>query len=156
MIEITILRDLRTSNETVGWLSIGVRKWPTVERPWVPSALTPAGTKGVSCLPPGEYRLEPHSGDSFTNVWAFVNPQLDVYHWDWEVPRAKRGVARTVALIHPANWASELRGCVAPGKSRSFDQQAGRWFVERSRDAVNEIRSVIGSSADVRAIIKEV
>ena len=147
-------RDLKTPNETLGYLSLRERKWPSIERAWIASPNSPAGRKGVSCVPPGEYRVVPHTTESHPRVWALLNPQLDVYHWDWEVPQDKRGLARTVCLIHVANWASELRGCIAIGKLRTKDSK-GTWMVERSRDAVNELRSVIGTSVDLRLIISE-
>lgn len=150
---LTLLRDVFTQNETCGWTSFNGRKWATVERTWVASQLTAAGQKGVSCVPPGEYRLEPHNTEAHPKCWALVNHALDIYHWDWEVPASRRGIARTVCLIHPANWAHELRGCVAPGKRRGLEN--GRWRTFESRDAMNEIRSVLGSAVDVRFVVSE-
>lgn len=155
MILVTIQRDIRTSHETCGWLHIGAKKWPTIEPAWVPSSLTPAGLKGNSCVPPGEYKLEAHSTDSHQKVWALVNQSLDIYHWPWEVPKYKKEYARDVCLVHAANWASELEGCIAPGLKRLYDQATGRWMVRNSRDAINEIRSTLGSSIDVKLIISE-
>jgi hypothetical protein len=152
-VEITLTRDMRTEGETIGWLRYNVKKWATIERTWVPSVLTPAGEKGVSCLPCGEFRIEAHDSEAHPKSFALVNHALDVYHWPHEVPAAKRSYARTVCLIHPANWAHELRGCVAPGKERKYDQSKGRWEVRHSRDAMNEIRSLLMSSTDARLII---
>jgi hypothetical protein len=149
-----IARDLRTPHETLGYLSLRERKWPSLELPWVPSPLSPAGMKGHSCVPPGEYRLVPHSTEAHPRVWALINPSLDIYHFDWDVPLARRGLARTVCLIHVANWASELEGCIAIGKER-LKEANGTWMVSRSRDAINELRSCIGSSVDLRLIIQE-
>ena len=147
-------RDLKTPTETLGYLSLKDRKWASIERPWVPSLASPGGAKGMSCVPSGEYRLEPHTTEAHPRVWALVNVGLEIYHWDWDVPQARRGLARTVCLIHVANWASELRGCIAIGKVRVKDQN-GRWMVERSRDAINELRSVIGTSVDLRLVVSE-
>jgi hypothetical protein len=141
-----LIRDVGTAHETCGWLSIGERKWATIERPWVPSLLTQAGVKGISCVPFGRYRLESHDTEAHPKVWALVNRELDVYHWPWEVPVARQAFARTAVLIHPANWAAELRGCIAPGLRRGIDGQ--RWRTYESRDAVNQIRSAIGASSD--------
>ncbi len=145
MIELLLKRDVGNGNECAGWLTTNGRKWATIERPWLPSSETPAGRKGVSCLPPGEYRLEPHDSEAHPKVWALINRDLDVYHWPWEVPVGKRSFARTVCLIHPANWAYELRGCIAPGRRRAIEN--GRWRTYESRDAVNELRSVLGTTA---------
>jgi len=143
-----LARESHAPGCTLGWLTVAGRKYPTIERLWVPATDTPAGRKGVSCVPLGTYKLERHNSDAHPRVWALVNPMLDVYHFEHEVPAAKRGIARTTCLIHAANWASELRGCIAPGKERVRDR-SGLWRVERSRDAVNEIRSLVGASFDL-------
>jgi hypothetical protein len=103
-------------------------------------------------VPPGEYRLVPHTGDHQKDVWALVNTEFGIYHWPWEVPRGKEAVSRATILIHPANWAAELRGCIAPGLHRA-KQQNGRWFVSRSRDAINEMRTLIGKRVDLSLTI---
>lgn len=146
---LTLTRDYRDDTCTLGTLMASnsvVRSWQSIERPWVAMEGTPAGKKGFSCVPAGNYRLLPHTSEAHPNVWALVNPQLDVYHYDEDVPQAKRGLARTVVLIHPANFASELEGCIAPGKSRA--KSSGVWGVFQSRDAINEIRNVLGAYVD--------
>lgn len=152
-IEVILTRDVWTDDETVGWLRANNKKWATIERAWIPSSLTPGGSKGVSSIPCGEYRLEPHDSEGHPKSFAIVAKDLDVYHWPHEVPAAKRGIARTLCLIHPANWSHELRGCVAPGKDRKYDQSTGMWQVTRSRDAMNEIRSLLMGSADAKLIV---
>lgn len=146
---LTLTRDSRDDACTLGTLMASnsvVRTWQTIERPWVTMPGTPAGKKGFSCIPAGSYRLLPHTSEAHPNVWALVNPMLDVYHYDEDVPINKRGLARTVVLIHPANFASELEGCIAPGKSRM--KTSGVWAVYQSRDAINEIRNVLGAYVD--------
>jgi hypothetical protein len=150
---ITLTRDYRDPACTLGVLSAGARSWQTIERPWVPMLGTPAGKKGFSCIPVGTYRLLPHTSEAHPNVWALVSPQLDVYHFDADVPASKVGLARTTVLIHPANWASELEGSVAPGKSRTKTRQI--WMVISSRDAINELRNTLGSSIDNQIVITE-
>lgn len=114
----------------------------TLERPWVPvtagslknliEGLPPCGQKGISCLPPGIYHLEKHDTEAHPKTFALINPELWVYHWDSDVPPAQKGYARTTALIHPANWVEELRGCIAPGMYRST---SGAPMVSSSRRA---------------------
>lgn len=152
--QVIINRDTKTATETLGYLSFAGRKWPSIERAWVPDPRTPAGLKGVSCVPLGEYRLIPHSSEGHPRVWALVNGALEIYHWDWDVPKDRVGIARTVCLIHVANWASELEGCVAIGKQRIRDS-SGHWMVTDSRNAINELRSCIGSLIDLRLTIQE-
>lgn len=151
---IELVRDMALPYCTLGRLMFNGRTLFTIERPWVPDPRSKGGTKGVSCVPVGDYRLDRHNSDAHPKVWALVNPMLDVYHWPQDVPADKELVSRTVCLIHAANWSSELRGCIAPGKTRIKDQ-TGRWMVTRSRDAVNELRTVIGNNFDVHLNIIE-
>ena len=154
MIHLQLNRDYFTSYCTLGYLQDPVtgRKWATIERPWVPSSYTPAGVKGASCIPLGEYRVMRYSSDAHPNVYALSAPNLDVYATEADVLPAKREYSRTRCLIHPANWAHELRGCIAPGKDR-FKGPTGFWQVRYSRDAINEIRNLLGSALDVRLTI---
>jgi hypothetical protein len=71
-----------------------------------------------------------HDTEAHPRTWAFVNPELWVYHWDEDVPPDRRGQARTVCLIHIANYASELRGCCAIGLDRGMN--GPRRMVQRS------------------------
>lgn len=151
--ELFLHRDLRDETCTLGTITNGTKTLQTMERPWVPSEATVAGRKGVSCVAPGRYRLERHSSDAHPNVWALVNPSLDVYHWESDVPRDRRGIARTVVLIHAANFAEELRGCIAPGTRRGKD--GARRAVWQSRDAINQIRTWVGGSLDLWLTITE-
>lgn len=152
---LTLNRDYRDERCTLGTLEVYGRRVQTLERPWVPATNGgTAGQKGVSCVPPGRYRMFPHSGEAFKDVWALVNPALDVYHWDSDVPAARRGKARTTVLIHPANYVSELRGCVAPGKERKRISSR-EWAVFRSRDALNEIKQWVTGALDLWIDINE-
>jgi hypothetical protein len=130
----------------MAYMSAGTRKWPTIERPWAPIDAAPCGQKGISCIPAGTYRLEPHNTEQHKNVWALVNPSLWVYHLESDVPKPRLGLARTAVLIHIANWASELRGCIALGKSRA--KVDGLWMVKNSADAVNELRMALAGQFD--------
>lgn len=53
---------------------------------------------GVSCIPEGIYTVIKHTAPSFGACF-----------WVQNVPNRKE------ILIHPANWKSQLRGCIAPG-----------------------------------------
>lgn len=151
---LTLVRDLQTPIETLGYLSLRDRKWPSIEKPWVEDPRSLAGHKGASSVPLGEYRLVPHNSEKHPRVWALLNPALEIYHWDWEVPKARVGIARTLCLIHVANYAAELEGCVAIGKTRVKSANSA-WMVTNSRDAINELRSAIGASIDLKLIITE-
>lgn len=153
-LELFLHRDYRDDTCTVGLITNGVKTLQTMERPWIASPDSVAGMKGRSCIAPGRYRLERHSSDAHPNVWALVNHALDVFHWEEEVPPIRRGKARTVVLIHPANRAEELKGCIAPGTERARWSRSV-WAVLNSRDAVNQIRTWIGGSLDVYLTIDE-
>lgn len=153
-VELLVHRDYRDISCTMGMISNGVKNLYTMERPWVPSDKTVAGTKGVSCIPIGRYRLIRHNSEQHPNVWALVNPSLEVYHWDEDVPRDRVGIARTLVLIHAANRAEELRGCIAPGLAR-VRVSARAWSVTDSRDSLNQIRSWIGNALDAWITIDE-
>lgn len=158
--ELELFRDYRDSSCTLGTIEAFGKKLHTMERPWVPSTQSVAGTKGVSCVAPGRYRLERHDSEAHPNVVALVNAALDVYHWEEQVPVARRGMARTVVLIHAANYADELRGCIAPGLLRAkVPARSGVgppvWMVQKSRDALNQFRNIIQGKIDVWLTINE-
>jgi hypothetical protein len=148
-----LIRDFASPDVTLGTLAApNGRKWQTLERPWVPIEAAPCGQKGISCIPPGIYRLTTHDSEAFSRVWALTNPMNWVYHWDSDVPAPQSECARTTVLIHPANWATELRGCIALGKQRT-KQPNGIWMILNSRDAVNELRGAVNGTYDLTLTI---
>ncbi|MBL4837454.1 MAG: hypothetical protein JKY34_07730 [Kordiimonadaceae bacterium] len=90
----------------------------TVERPWVDNAV------GISCIPEGSYLIKPKTYGKFGTL---ENPAL----WLQDVP------GRTHILIHGANRAEQLQGCIAPGVSCGPD------YVGRSRDALKLIKRAV-------------
>lgn len=61
----------------------------------------------ISCIPPGTYFLEKHSGQKYTDTWALVGETVS--HW----PSASK--KRYGVVFHVANLPEELEGCIAPG-----------------------------------------
>jgi len=120
---------------TLGLLFIEGLSLVTIERPWIPDVLGPGGTKGISCVPVGTYKLLRHDSEAHPRTWALFNEELNVIHY----PNANRPTARTAVLIHPGNWAFELRGCIAPGTRTALDAQ-GRYMVCDSRKAMGLIQ----------------
>lgn len=143
---LTLVRDYSESDCTQGVLVLesGFRSspWQTIEPPWIPVPGAPCGLKGRSCTPLGEFMLVKHDTEAHPRTFALVNPSLWVYHWDEDVPASRAGLARTVCLLHPANRASELKGCCAIGKSRSISP-AGIRMVDSSRDAFAELFAAV-------------
>lgn len=125
--KLILTRDVDDGTCTLGVLSLSDRRWQTIERPWIADpAGVPGGLQGRSCVPAGLYELVLHDSEAHPQTWALVNAKLGVTHFGPS--------QRTACLIHPANYASELRGCIAPGMAR-----APRAVV-RSRDAFAELK----------------
>jgi len=137
-----LARDYRGTDCSLGHLPLAELNLCTIERPWIPRAGAPCGLKGQSCVPAGVYQLMRHDSEAHPRTWALVNPNLWVYHWDTDVPAHQAGIARTLVLIHVANWASELRGCIAPGMARQIDD-SGRRMVLQSAAAMRNLQSIL-------------
>lgn len=97
----------------------------TVERPWLNNE------KGVSCIPAGVYSLEPYTSSKYFDCFFLGNKNLGV--------GLLETFQRTYILIHPANYASELEGCIAPG----LDLHPSTWGVSQSRVAMDKLRKLI-------------
>ena len=88
----------------------------SLEKPWRDNK------PNVSCIPSGVYvginHMSPRHGQCIALVGGSVslNPSK---------------AQRFAILIHPANYESQLEGCIAPGLSRHQD------MVQRSRDALS-------------------
>ncbi len=147
---LTLTRTYKGSDCTMGTLTVagldGIVKltFHTMEKPWVKSAKYAGGAKGVSCVPIGEYRLECHNSEAHPRTWALVNPLLGVVHWPAEASEGDR----TVVLIHTANYASELRGCIAPGMGSHVDHIRGVRMVTESRRAMKLLQNLLTWSDD--------
>lgn len=83
----------------------------TVEPGWLPGP-TRGGTPFVSCVPDGLYRLARHTRADGAASLLLWNPALGVYRDPAEVPPAG---GRALVELHSANYARELKGCIAPG-----------------------------------------
>jgi hypothetical protein len=90
-----------------GMIEAGPTRLMTIERRWKENVAR------ESCVPAGLYKLEPHSGTRFKDTWALVG--AGVVHWPDTDPKTREAV-----LIHPANFAHQLEGCIAPGIGIEF------------------------------------
>ena len=105
----------------------------TVEQPW-------RGNRPFeSCVPEGVYRLVPVTSPRWGRTYALVNEQNRVFaaHSDIE-----RDGDRYACLIHAANRASELQGCIAPGEMEGVI--GGEWAVLRSGITLTKLLAYIG------------
>ena len=99
-----------------------VRPFPTVERPWLQNKAN------VSCIPPGSYGYAVTQSPRFKQDLIRLN--------DDELPGGRFAI-----LLHPANQASELQGCIAPGMDFAhFDGGRG---VSNSRHALALIMGLV-------------
>lgn len=144
---LVLTRDIAqpdAENCTLGMLTIPemtIQAWQTMERPWVPCPDGACGMPGISCIQPGTYVLGPRNTPQKGDHWILSNPSLGVYESPDQVPAGQYG--RSLVLIHSANWAHELKGCIAPGERRQKDT-VGRWMVVQSVNAMNDLRALLG------------
>lgn len=117
---------------TLGWLEIAGLRLATLERPWIPVPEHRGGKVRESCIPDGDYEVVFHTGPHFKQVWALVNPCLDVHHMP-------SGPGRSGILIHAANTVHEIVGCIAVGMEHG--DLAGTRAVLRSKEAIEALRT---------------
>ena len=103
----------------------------TVEPPWN------FNRRFQSCLPCGTYDLVRHNSAQRPNSWALIGD--GVSHME------QPGVARYACLIHVANWARELKGCIAPGESIQHFDEVGPGVTD-SRRALERIDEILSAA----------
>ncbi len=127
-----------TPTDTQGRLIIGDWSCWTIEQPWVRGE-TPGGKPFSSCIPDGTYKIRRHERPNGDTVLLLTNPDLGVYYQDWDRPEDNQGrrAGRYLCLIHPANTARQVHGCIAPGKRRIHTNDG--MFVTDSQATMIEI-----------------
>ena len=113
--EIVLQRWAYHPDATLGIIKFSDIEFWSVERPWLDNK------PNISCIPVGEYELKWRESPKFGPTW-----QLE------DVP------GRTPILIHAANFAYQLQGCIALGTDLMGDTIA----VANSRKAVNLFEEV--------------
>ncbi len=122
----------------------------TVERPWIPGPPgSVCGHSQTSCIGVGNYRLEPRDTEAKGRHWILSNPLLGVYRYPQDLPPGAYG--RSLVLIHAANWAHELLGCIAPGTGRSMIGE--EYGVTGSQAAMNALRVLLLNVDDLELVI---
>lgn len=111
----------------------------SMERPWIASSTCKGGLKGKSCVPLGTYKLERHDSKKHPRTFALVNHDLDVVHYEGDDQDPDED--RATCLIHPANFARQLMGCIAPGLSTSTFN--GEYMVTSSVRAMEKFRAAV-------------
>jgi hypothetical protein len=147
--QLRLVRDSYGEDYTLGQLFVpGVlNPYQTLERPWLPSDVCRGGMTGISCVPESTYKLVRHNSLKHPQTWALVNDDMDVCH----EPTAGK---RSDVLIHPANYVSELEGCIALGMSRMYVH--GQWAVISSRAAFDDIKKYVPWTDEHTLIIEGV
>lgn len=141
-------RYYHTDTETLGTIALQNVTLYTLELPWMQDK------PDQSCVPAGFYNLIPHQSDRLHEqdgktplaTWLLVNQEIGVFASFCDIPAtySSNFPARYAIEIHPANWASELEGCIAPGIGRQMD--AGTWMLTQSGDAFIALRSAFGGA----------
>lgn len=129
MTALTLIRTDYGSEATVGRLVLDGHLLYSIEQPWV------GNLQDHSCVPDGTYELIPYQSVKHGATWCLHNPALNIYGRE-PVPLS----GRSYCELHSANWAEQLKGCIAFGLhgSPTLDPLTGHVepAVEQSRDAM--------------------
>lgn len=141
---IELIRFRMDDRGTFGFLIVpGHGSWVTVERPWLDRDEAghhwPYGVDQRSCVREGTYTLSrEHSNKYGKPMWHLIGEGVTYQHspkdpLEW----------RSNVMIHGANKASELQGCIAPGKI--YDPVNSQ--VLKSQTALGELTLALGQIA---------
>lgn len=130
----------------LGRMHVANLRLDTLEEAWSRDPDGPGGQRREgnlveSCVPDGVYKLIPHDGTKFKNVWALVNPKLGVYYQPGDIPAGQK-FGRSAILIHAGNTVADIMGCIAVGRRAGWE--LGKPFVYESGAAVNDLRLLLG------------
>ena len=127
---LTLYRDAPGKLSMRGKVRVGPVEFQTLED-------IPGGEAEGEPVPAGTYRLVPHDSKKYGKIWAMVNPELGVYHFESDIPKGEKG--RTVCLfMHAGNSHDHTLGCVLAGMARGPNET-----VVRSREAVTMLKDLL-------------
>lgn len=121
------------------WDDQGTRVAVTVECPWLNNQ------PNISCIPEGRYQLTGYTSPHKGHCLALNAPELGV--------QLTGPALRTACLMHSANRASELQGCIAPGDS--FGVVASEWAVMNSRQTMQALLNRINNQPCTLTIMRD-
>jgi hypothetical protein len=105
-----------------------------------------------SCVPDGVYDLVPFHSDQWGETYALSNPDLGVFIRIDDMIHSKQ---RYACLIHLANWARDVSGCVGPGSDLSAASKNHslpvEWMVTESRTTTQKLIDII-KARDIKKI----
>lgn len=114
----------------------------TVEQPWNNNE------PFKSCIPSGQYTLEPYYSPKYGHTFCVVGGTIGKYEGEAE---------RFAILLHSANKASQLHGCIAPGESRYLDPSSAALCVGKSRKTIEKLLPILnGEDGNIPLIIHPV
>jgi hypothetical protein len=151
---LTLRRDTSTPEAILGTLEVNGKKLFTIERPWIPHpAGGPAGAPYVSCVPAGTYRVEPFKMPSGEKAYVISNPIAGVHALPFQIPKPQREILRSRVAIRAANYAFEAIDAIGVGMERT--KTSVGWKLERSLDAMNQLRTTINQTLDLTLVIED-
>lgn len=112
----------------------------TVEQPWNDNK------PFESCVPAGDYELVGYDSPKFGRTYALQNHALDVGLF-------KGDAKRYACLLHSANLAEQLEGCIACGTNEGVLH--GKWSVDMSRRATGNLIKRINKGDQLSIIWKD-
>ena len=120
---------------TFGVLTAGTLKLDTVEQDWENNK------PNLSCIPNGTYILTCHESPHHGTCFIMENLAL-------HIGKDEGDTKRWGCLIHKANLASQLQGCIAVGMRRSFYKE--QWSVSSSKTALGKLFEVLGDNPNTK------
>jgi len=130
---VTLKRFVSTDYGTFGAMTVGEKKFYTVEKPWQNN------TPYSSCIPSGEYTLEPHKSLKYGNALFMVGNGVEYQ----DSSTAKR----FACLIHVANYEVDVVGCIGLG-----DKYLGH-MVANSKKSIKEFYDLVDPTEPHKLII---
>jgi hypothetical protein len=98
----------------------------------------------VSCIPAGHYQLNPTLSPKFGSTYCLESESLGV--------SLSGDTRRTHILIHKANKASELQGCIAPASG--FGVLGGEWAGVNSAKAYDTLMATLAGDKHTIEIVR--
>lgn len=144
---VTLKREAFLTDGTIGVLRVYDKTFPTLEN------RRDVVDRHDGCIPAGMYRLLPRCRASGEKAYAVANPLLGVWERPMDVPRHVTD-ARSAVYLAAGVTLDDLVGChIAPGKARV--KRSMGWWVEGTKDALNEIRTLLGSTLDLMLVVED-
>jgi hypothetical protein len=101
-----------------------------------------------SCVPVGVYNLYPFSSPRYGHTFALRNEIIGVTPFKTNFSDRTN---RYAILLHSANWARQLQGCIAPGKTLVTDGNGDK-MVTSSVQTVRDLLPRLNESTMVEIV----